>query len=53
MPYKGWKTIPIKEEYYNQLEALAKADGRTIGNFVMEVLFEKRILKRNLKERKE
>ena len=48
MPHKGWKTIPFRVEYYEQLDALAKAEGWTIGNFVMEVLFEKR----NLKEKK-
>ena len=40
MPYRGWKTITVRESTHAKLKALAETEGKSVGGLAEEIILE-------------
>ncbi len=45
MPRNGWKSIALRQEYFDQLEEKATAEGRAVSNYLERQLLANGIIK--------
>ena len=40
MPYRGWKTITVRDAVHEKLKAKAKEAGKSVGGLAEEIILE-------------